>query len=227
MRTLRPALLLAAVLGACTAPDPAPSGGAPSDTTAAAPDTAASPGAEPIDEPGFDSAAWVRAVGEAETDAQRVALSAELLDAVDWRTACGEDDPTAEGRGVVRLVGLSANESLAEITCQRFAYQSTFALVDAEAGKPPRLVRALGVTEHGAVTPDTTASFFGLLTHDRTGDPDRFSVLTKSAGHGGCGTEADYRLRPDGGASVVEVRAHLECDDPIPPADWPVSYPLE
>ena len=224
MRTLLPALLL---LAACTAPDSARPGGTPSDTTAAAPDTTASPGAEPIEEPGFDSVAWVVAVREAETDAQRVALSAELLDAVDWRVACGEDDPTAEGRGVVRLVGLSANESLAEITCQRFAYQTTFALVDAEAGKPPRLVRALGVTEHGSVTPDTTASFFGVLTHDRQGDPDRFSVLTKSAGHGGCGTEADYRLRPDGGASVVEVRAHLDCDDPTPSDAWPVSYPLE
>lgn len=226
MRFLLPTLLL---LAACTAPDPGPNGpAAPADTLAEAePDTTASAGAETIVEPGFDSVAWTAAVRDAETDAQRVALSAELLDAVDWRVACGEDDPTAEGRGVVRLVGLSANESLAEITCQRFAYQSTFALVDAEAGKPPRLVRALGVTERGTVTADTTASFFGLLAHDPDADPDRFSILTKSAGHGGCGTEADYRLRPDGGASIVEVRAHLDCDDPVPPEDWPVSYPLE
>lgn len=221
-----PLLLL---LAACAAPDPGPGAGdAPADPTAEAePDTTLSPGAETIEAPGFDSAAWVDAVREAETDAQRVALSAQLLDAVDWRVACGEDDPTAEGRGVVRLVGLSANESLAEITCQRFPYQATFALVNAEAGKPPQLVRALGVTEHGRVVADTTASFFGLLTHDHAAEPDRFSILTKSAGHGGCGTEADYRLRPDGGASIVEVRAHPSCDAPLPPEEWPVSFPLE
>jgi len=223
MRLLLPALLL---LAACTAPASDPD--TPADAPAqAGPDTTASPGAETIEEPGFDAVAWIASVEAAETDAERVALSAQLLDAIDWRVACGEDDPTAEGRGVVRLVRLAPDEVLAEITCQRFAYQSTFALIDAEAGKPPRLVRALGVTEEGRVVADTTASFFGLLAHDSDGEADRFSILTKSAGHGGCGTEADYRLRPDGGASVVEVRAHPDCDDPLPPEDWPVSYPLE
>ena len=224
MRSLLPALLL---LGACAAPDPADDRAMPADTTAAEPDTTASPGSEPIEEPGFDAVAWVADVEAAETDAERVALSARLLDAVDWRTACGEDDPTAPGRGVVHLAHLSATASLAEITCQRFAYQNTFALVDAHAGRPPHLVRALGVTEAGTVTPDTTASFFGVLSHDPEAAPERFTILTKTAGHGGCGTDVTYSLRPDGGASVVEVRAHGDCDDPLPPEAWPITYPTD
>lgn len=226
MRALLPALLL---LAACAAPDPS-DGEVAVDTTQAEAvpvDTSGSPDAEPIQEPGFDAAAWIASVEATESEAELVALSSQLLDAVDWRVACGEDDPTAEGRGVVRLVRLATDEVLAEITCQRFAYQSTFALVDAEAGKPPQLVRALGVTERGTVVADTTASFFGTLMHSPSTDADRFTIVTKSAGHGGCGTDATYRLRPNGGASVVEARAHTDCDDPLPLEEWPVTYPLE
>ena len=226
MRTLLPALLL---IAACAAPDPS-DGEVPVDTTrteAAAIDTSGSPDAEPIEEPGFDAAAWIALVEATESEAELVALSSQLLDAVDWRVACGEDDPTATGRGVVRLVRLAPTSVLAEITCQRFETQSTFALVDAEAGKPPRLVRALGVTDRGTVVADTTASFFGTLMPPTTNDEDRFSILTLSADEGGCGTDAAYRLRPNGGASVVEVRAHTDCDAPLPTEEWPVSYPLE
>ena len=219
---MRAALLLAALLAACAAP-PADDGlEAPTDD--AAPDTASTPDAEPIDEPGFDAAAWIEAVEAADSEPELVALSADLLDAVDWRTACGEDDPTTAGRGVVRLVHLDDRWSLAEITCERFAYQSTFALVDAPSGRPPRLVRALGVLEDGSVSTDTTASFFGVLYRDEASTPSRFHVLTKSAGHGGCGTDVRYRLREDGGAAIEEVRAYEACDDPVAPEDWPVTY---
>ena len=213
-------LLLALLLGACAAPDAgAPDAGAPR------PGGAETPDAEPIAEPGFDAAAWMDAVEAATTDAERVALSAQLLDAVDWRTACGEDDPTPPGRGVVRLLHLSPTESLAEITCQRFATQSTFALVDARAGRPPRLIRALGVLEDGTISADTTASFFGVVSHDPTTAPSRFDVLTKRARHGGCGTDAHYRLLADGGAAIEAVRAHTDCDEPLAPEAWPVVYP--
>ncbi len=212
-------LLLALVLGACAAPDPATS---PAEPT---PDATDTPDAEPIAEPGFDAAAWMDAVEVATTDAERVALSARLLDAVDWRTACGEDDPTATDRGVVRLLHLSPTESLAEITCQRFATQSTFALVDARAGRPPRLIRALGVLEDGALSADTTASFFGVLSHDPATAPSQFDVLTTGADHGGCGTDARYRLLADGGAAVETIRAHADCDEPRAPETWPLVYP--
>ena len=208
---LLPALLL---LGACATPEPA------------APDAppAATPDARPIDAPAFDAAAWLAAADTAATEAGQVALTAQLLDAVDWRTACGEDDPTAPGRGTMALAHLNEAWSLAAITCQRFAAQSTFALVDARRGRPPRLVRALGVAEAGRPTADTTASFFGLLSHDRASRPSRFDVLTRGAGHGGCGTDVRYRLRPDGGAEIERVRAHADCADPLAPDDWPVTY---
>ncbi|WP_420454224.1 hypothetical protein [Rubrivirga sp.] len=211
-------LLLALVLGACAAPDPA---------ATAEPGVADTPDAEPISEPGFNAEAWMEAVEAATNDPDRVVLSAQLLDAVDWRTACGEDDPTAEGRGVVRLLHLSPTESLAEITCQRFDRQSTFALVDARAGRPPRLIRALGVLEDGTLSADTTASFFGVVSHDPATAPSRFDVLTTSAGHGGCGTDTHYRLLAGGGAAVEQIRAHDDCDEPLAPEDWPVVYPDE
>ena len=226
---------LLALVAACAAPEPADPGpagpeapGATADRTDGAPpaDTASTPDSAPLSTP-FDAAVWMASVEAAETDAERIALSGRLLDAVDWRTACGEDDPTAPGRGLVRLLHLDARNALAEVTCQRGAYQSTFALVDARAGRPPRLVRALGVDEYGRVVPDTTASFFGVLSHDPATAPSRFDVLTKSAGHGGCGTDARYRLLPDGGAAVERVLAHPDCDAPLPPAEWPESYPLE
>lgn len=216
------ALVGAAGLAACTQPEPAdpPPAGTPAADPSAAPD------AEPISTP-FDAAVWMASVESAETDEERIALSARLLDAVDWRTACGEDDPTAPGRGIVRLLHLDrapGGPALAEITCSRAAYQSTFALVDARAGRPPRLVRALGVTEAGTVTADTTASFFGVASHDAAGAPGRFDVATKSAGHGGCGTLVRYRLRADGGASIEEVRAHTDCGAPLAPEAWPVTF---
>ena len=205
MRVLVPALLL---LGACapTAPD------------------APTPDGNPIEEPPFDAEAWIAAAETAETPAEQVALSSALLDAVDWRAACGEDDPTAPGRGTLAIVHLDDERSLAAITCQRYAYQSAFALVDARGGRPPRLVRALGVTEGGDVTDEVAASFFGLLTHDRAAAPSQFNVLTKSAGHGGCGLDVRYRLLRDGGAEIERVRAHADCDAPLAPAEWPVTY---
>ncbi len=223
MRLLLPALLL---LAACAAPDrgAAPASAEPS-TEAGSPGPEATPDGEPIVERNFDAAAWMRAVETATTDPERVALSARLLDAVDWRTACGEDDPTASERGVVHLFHLSPAESLAEITCQRFAYQSTFALVDARAGRPPRLIRALGVRQDGTLSADTTASFFGVISHDPATAVSRFDVLTKSAGHGGCGTLARYRLLAQGGAEVEQVRAYDDCDEPLAAQDWPVTYP--
>ena len=220
MRLLLPALFL---LGAC-APS-APETPAPQAPPTATP--AATPDAEPIDEPAFDAQAWIAAVDTAATEAGQIALSGQLLDAVDWRTACGEDDPTAPGRGTLALVHLDDRWSLAAVTCQRYATQSAFALVDARGGRPPRLVRALSVAEDGRPTADTTASFFGTLRHDRDARPSRFDVLTKGAGHGGCGTDAHYRLLPDGGAAIVTVRAHGDCDEPRPPAEWPVTFRAE
>ena len=214
-----PVLLL---LGACAAPEPRVPDAPPTATPAATPD------AEPIvGEPAFDALAWMEAVETAQTEAEQIALTDQLLDAVDWRTACGEDDPTAAGRGTLSLAHLDDEWSLAAITCQRGAYQTTFALVDARGGRPPRLVRALGVAEAGQPTADTTASFFGLLSHDRATRPSRFDILTKGAGHGGCGLDVRYRLRLDGGAAIQRVRAHPDCDDPQVPEDWPVTYEAE
>ncbi len=213
LRALLPALLL---LAACASPgtrtSPAPT--AP----------AATPDAEPIEAPAFDAEAWTAAADTATTEASQIALAAQLLDAVDWRTACGEDDPTAPGRGTLTLAHLDDVWSLAAITCQRFATQSTFALVDARGGRPPRLVRALGVGGDGRPTADTTASFYGTLSHDRSLRPGRFDVQTKGAGHGGCGTDVRYRLRPDGGAEIERVRAHHDCAAPLAPGEWPVTY---
>ena len=214
MRLLLPALVL---LGAC-----APS--APDAPLAESQAPAATPDAEPIAEPAFDAAAWMAAADTAEAEATQIALTGQLLDAVDWRTACGEDDPTAPGRGTFVLVHLDDQWSLAAITCQQYATQSAFALVDARGGRPPRLVRALGVTEEGQPTAEPTASFFGLLSHDRDARPSQFDILTKGAGHGGCGTDTRYRLLPDGGAEIESVRAHADCDAPLPPEEWPVTY---
>ena len=211
---LLPLLLL---LAACAAP--APPGAAPSDSPGETPD------AEPIDAPAFDAQAWIDAVDAADTPAEQIALSERLLDAVDWRTACGEDDPTAPGRGTVTIAHLDDPWSLAAVTCQAYAYQSAFALVDARGGRPPRLVRALGVSEGGRPTADTTASFFGVLSHDRNTAPSRFDILTKSAGHGGCGLDVRYRLQSDGGAAIERVRVHDDCDAPLAPEDWEVTYP--
>lgn len=207
MRVLLASLLLAAC--ASPTPDADPSTDAPS--------------AEPLNETAFDAATWIEDVRAAETDAQRIALSSRLLDAVDWRTACGEDDPTAPRRGVVELRDIGDDRTLAEITCQAGAYQSAFALVDADAGRPPRLVRAFGIDEDGQPTADTTASFFGVLI--TSGEPPgAFEILTKSAGHGGCGLQTQYRLRTDGGAEIAYVRAYDDCDEPVAPEEWPVTY---
>ena len=210
MRTLLYTLLL---LGACAAP--------PSPTEAGGPE-AETPEAAPIAVQGFDAATWLAEVRAAETEAERVALSSALLDAVDWRTACGEDDPTATGRGDIRLLALGEEDPLVEVVCQRFAYQATFALVDVRPDETPRLVRALGVLEDGTLSADTTASFFGALVASPA--PGRFGVVTKSAGHGGCGTDATYRLLATGGAEVERVRAHTACDAALSPEDWPVTY---
>lgn len=214
-----PLLLL---LAACAAPAPETespdSAILPSDTTAETPD------AEPIAAPPFDAQAWIRAADAAETPGEQIALTERLLDAVDWRTACGEDDPTAPGRGTLFFAHLDDRWSLAAITCQAYDHQSAFALVDARGGRPPRLVRALGVDEEGTPTADTTASFFGVMTHDRNTAPSRFDVLTKNAGHGGCGVDVRYRLRADGGAAIERVRALPSCDDPRAPETWPVTY---
>ena len=207
-------------LAACAAP------AADEASAEAPPDTSETPDAEPLSTP-FDAEAWMAAVEAAETADGRVALSERLLDAVDWRTACGEDDPTAPGRGEVRLVYLDARNALAEVVCQRFADQAAFALVDARAGRPPRLVRSFGVSEAGEVSDDTTASFYGLLTHDPDTAPTRFDILTKDAGHGGCGTDVRYRLLEDGGAAVERVRAYADCDAPAAPEAWPVTYRAE
>ena len=182
------------------------------------------PDGEIIDEPRFDPAAWTAAVEAAETPAELVSLSEALLDAVDWRTACGEDDPTAPGRGILQLHDLKDDRTLAEITCQTRASQSSFALVDVDAGHPPRLVQSLGVSEAGEPTEEETSSFYGIVS--TAGEPPgAFEVLTKSAGHGGCGLDVQYRVLDDGGAEIVRVRAHDDCDAPKPPADWPVTYP--
>ena len=214
MRSVLPALLLvAACAGPAPAPDDAP--GEPSPASEA-------PAAVPLDPP-FDAAAWIASVRAAETDAERKALSSLLLDAVDWRTACGEDDPTAPQRGLVQLHDVGTDRTLAEITCHAGASQSTFTLVDANAGRPPRLVRAFGIDEAGRPTPDSTTNFFGLLSVE--GRPSsRFGITTKDAGHGGCGIHATYLLRPDGAATIVEVRAHDDCDRPLAPTEWPVTY---
>ena len=211
-------LLIAALLGlgACATPDPTAT---PDPET---PDADVTPDGEEISEPFFDSEAWIAEVEATDDPGLLTSLSADLLDAVDWRTACGEDDPTATGRGLVQIHHLDADVALAEITCQQFAYQSTFALVDARSGRPPRLIRSLGVTEAGEVATDTTASFFGLVT-PADDDPPRFDVLTKSAGHGGCGTETRYALQPDGGAAILRIRAHADCDAPLAPEAWPVT----
>ena len=215
MRLFFPVLM---AFGACAAPapetSPAPSQAPP----------AATPDAKPIEAPAFDAVAWMAAADTAETEASQIALTEHLLGAVDWRTACGEDDPTAPGRGTFALAHLDDQWSLAAITCQWYATQSAFALVDAKGGRPPRLVRALGVTEDGQPTADTTASFFGTLSHDRGARPSRFDILTKGAGHGGCGTDTRYRLLPDGGAQIEAVRAYADCDSPAPPEEWPVTF---
>ena len=211
-RALLPLLLLAAACATPTteeaAPTPPPEAATPT------------PPGEPIDESAFSATQWMADVRAAETDAERIALSERLLDAVDWRTACGEDDPTNPGRGLVQLHE-AGTHTLAEVTCQRAAYQSVFALVDAAAGRPPRLVRSFTVTDDGEPTQNETVSFFGLVSTDA---PGTFAVLTKSAGHGGCGTDVRYRLLADGGAEIAEVRAHPDCADPLPPDDWPVTY---
>ncbi len=208
-----PLLLL---LAACAAPaPPVPDGSATAEET---------PDALPIDEPAFDVQGWIDAVEAADTPAKQIALSERLLDAVDWRTACGEDDPTAPGRGTVRIAHLDDPWSLAAITCHAYETQSAFALVDARGGRPPRLVRALGVSEDGQPAADTTASFFGVFSHDRNTAPSRFDILTKSAPHGGCGLDVRYKLLPDGGAAIERVRVHDDCGDPTAPEDWPVTY---
>lgn len=218
MRAFLPALLL---LGACAAPSPAD----PTDPARPAA-SAPTPAAEPIDEPAaFDALGWMAAAEAAETEAEQVAVSARLLDAVDWRGACGEDDPTAPGRGTLSIVHLSERQSLAAVTCQQYATQNAFALVDARAGRPLRLVRALAVGDDGRPTGETTASFFGALSHDRAQAPSRFDVVTKAAGHGGCGTAVRYRLLADGGAEIESVRAHPDCDDARAPETWPQTYP--
>ena len=211
MRSL-PLLLL---LAACAAPAPPTLDGTDAEDT---------PSARPIDEPAFDAEAWIKAVEAADTPAEQIVLSERLLDAVDWRTASGEDDPTAPRRGTVRIVHLDDPWSLAAVTCQAYETQSAFALVDARGGRPPRLVRALGVSESGQPTADTTASFFGVLSHDRNTATNRFDILTKSADHGGCGLDVRYRLLPDGGAAIERVRVHDDCEDPTTPEDWPVTY---
>ncbi|WP_412067125.1 hypothetical protein [Rubrivirga sp. IMCC43871] len=208
MRSL-PALLLAFALGACASPGP----------DAAPPSTDAPPG-EPVATPDFDTAAWVAAVEAAPDDAALVALSESLLGALDWRTACGEDDPTAPRRGVVQIHRLGA-DAIAEVTCQAFAYQSVFAVVDL-SGATPRLVRARLVGEDGRPSADVTESFLGIVSAGEA--PGTFAVLTKSAGHGGCGTDVRYRLRPDGSAAIAETRAHAGCDAPLAPASWPVTF---
>ncbi len=218
-------LPLLLVLAACTAPAPdVPSADAPSADSPAAEAPAATPDAEALESPPFDPQEWMRAVDAAETEAEQIALTDRLLDAVDWRTACGEDDPTAPGRGTLALAHLDDTWSLAAITCQEFPLQSTFALVDARGGRPPRLVRALGVDEDGVPTADTTASFFGVLSHDRDTAPSRFRILTRGAEHDGCGIDVRYQLQADGGAQIEHVRARADCDDPRPPDAWPVTF---
>lgn len=202
---LLPALLL---LAACAAP-----ASGPGDT----PDGAL------LDTP-FDAEAWMAAVEIAESPREQITLTEALLDAVDWRTACGEDDPTAPGRGTLALAHIGATQSLAAVTCQQFAYQSTFALVDARAGKPPRLVRSLVVSEDGMPTEETADSYFGVLSHDSERAPDRFDVFTKGAGHGGCGQEVRYRLLPDSGAAIERVRHYDDCRVPLARDAWPVTY---
>ncbi len=205
---LLPALLL---LAACASPAPVEQD---------------APDAEPLQDAPFDAAAWIEAVRAADSEDARIALSGRLLDAVDWRTACGEDDPTAPLRGLVQLHEIGGDRTLAEITCQAHAYQSTFALVDADAGRPPRLVRAFGISEEGEPTADTTASFYGVVS--TAGEPPgAFDVITKSAGHGGCGIYAHYRLLPDGGARIIEIRAYDDCGAPMASEEWPTTYRAE
>ncbi|WP_412063669.1 hypothetical protein [Rubrivirga sp. IMCC45206] len=215
MRSL-PALLLALVLGACASPETTPADARPE-----AP--AEAPPGEPVAAPDFDTAAWIAAVEAAPDDTALVSLSETLLGALDWRAACGEDDPTVPRRGIVQIHRLGA-EAIAEVTCQAFAYQSVFAVVDL-SGATPRLVRARIVGEDGRPSADVTESFLGVLS---PGDaPRTFAVLTKSAGHGGCGTDVRYRLRPDGSAAIATTRAYADCDDALAPEAWPVTFTAE
>lgn len=209
----RLALVLAALAAGCASPTASgPAGPGPE-----------APEGEPVEGAPFDAQAWIAAVEAATTDAERVALSTDLFDAVDWRVACGEDDPTAPRRGVVHLHDVEEPGVLAEITCDAAAYQSVFALVDAEAGKPPRLVRSLTVSREGVPGADTTASFFGVLAAEAA-PAGHFDVLTKDAGHGGCGRVVRYRLGADGGAEIARVWLHDDCDEPLAPEAWPVTY---
>lgn len=216
MRSL-PALLLALALAACANPgvDPAPP---PADAPAEAP-----PG-EPVAAPDFDGPAWLAAVEAAPDDAALVALSETLLDALDWRTACGEDDPTSPRRGIVEVHHLGDGLDIAGVTCETFAYQSVFAIVSIPPDAAPRLVRARLVGEDGQPSENTSESFLGLLSAGAV--PGTFEVFTKSAGHGGCGTDARYALQPDGSATVVQVRAN-DCTAPVSPDEWPVTFSAE
>ena len=215
MRHLLPLLVL---VGACAGP---PETSEPQPGPPAVPEGAPEP--EPISEPTFNTAAWVAAVAAAEAEAELVELSAALLDAVDWRTACGEDDPTPEGRGVVRLVPVAGERVLADVTCQRLPPGRVFGLVDLEPGRMPRLVRAFGIGDDGLPTDEPVAGFYGVPTYAPDGGT-RFELLTPAASGSGCGLFVRYRLRDDGGAAIELVRTYEDCAAPRPVEDWPVTY---
>jgi len=222
---MRPLLIAAALLlGACAAPapaDPVP----PADPEPPAEPAPAEPApqGDPIEEPVFGTAGWLAAVAAATTEAERAVLSATLLDAVDWRSACGEDDPTTDGRGDVALHPVAGARVLADVTCQRLGAGRVFALVDLEPGRAPRLVRAFGISDAGRPTGEPVAGFFGIPTYEPDG-AGRFEVLTPRAPDRGCGLLVHYALDADGGATIEAVRLHDACDAPLPAADWPVTY---
>lgn len=213
MRAFLLPLLL--TVGACAAP---PASEPPPPALPEAP-----PRGEPLERPAFDAAAWLEAVAVAETGADREALASDLLGPADWRAACGEDDPTAEGRGEIRLAPVAEDRVLAEVTCERLPLGRAFALVDLEPGRHPRLVRAFGIDDGGLPTADASAGFFGVPSYPPDGGPG-FEVLTPAASGSGCGLWVRYRLRPDGGAAVVRVRAYENCAAPRPAEDWPETY---
>lgn len=209
MRRLPLLLTLATALGACVSPETAPL------------DPAAPVGTE---QSFSDVTAWTDRVRGATSDDELIAFSTELSAAADWPAACEDDDPTAYRRGIVRVVDLDGERTLAEVTCQTYAYQSTFVLV-ATPDDQPHVVRALRVVEDGTVSTDTLAHFVGYLYHDETAPSDGFGIVSKSAGHGGCGTDVTYRLQADGTADIDEVRAWPDCEDPVAADEWPVTYP--
>jgi len=146
---------------------------------------------------------------------------------LNWPDECDYVDPLFLEQSGIKQYQINEQESLILVLCFRAAYQDNYRVYYLHNSEvQPIKLKTLyqGVNEQ--IQEYFVESFASIdPNNDFATKGNKLYILSKGAGHFGCGYYAQYEWNNSSKEyELIKFKAHFDCDSPLSHEEWPIIY---